>query len=466
MRPFYISIWGTFFLVALHSPPPLKAQPAGSQFGEIRVRVFRSVQDSLQFQQIEKQLDEELTHKPLRQKKLDSLMKLQTTIFTEGIVFKTIYHPSRNYILTDSLRPDTDLAAVRRICVYKKSELPAIVYQCKNLEALELVNTSIRKLPGLKGLTMLKSIYIYNNQIKRPMRLAGNSTVSTLTIHNQRPDGVPRSFRKFANLQTLDLAENGLTQFPNGARHNKKLTELSLQRNNITLKKRIKEHRYIERISLHNNAIEYVPASIGNCRNLKKLNFNSNRISEVHPDIAKLQKLQQLSFYRNSLQSVPDGVYKIRTLKEIDLFYNQIEDIDPQFANWQNITTLYLSHNKIVALPENIDTLRLLEGLHIWDNRLGKLPRSLGKITGLKYLRVNGNYLKEIPLSVLALTNLEEIDLSHNYLQQLPDEIFHFPRLKILAIVNNPWDDKTLESLPAKAAALKAKDVFVHLSDQ
>lgn len=442
-----------------------KIQAQGPQYGQIRIRVFRSAADSLQLLALQENIDAELRRKPLQQKKVDSLMTLQGKLYDEAIVFKTIYRPSRDFIVTDSLLHVTDFSGITKVCVYGKREIPEVLWKCTSLEALELVNTSINELPeALNRLPALKAINVYQNRSKKPLRLGHNNTVTLLTITNGGPAGLPRSYKKFKMLTRLNLEENGLTRFPNGARHNKKLTELSLQRNLLTLKDRIRKHRYLERLSLHENQIEHVPASIRNCPNLKKLNFNSNRITSVHAAIGSLKKLEQLSFYSNQLESVPKGVYNIRTLKEIDLFHNRIGQLDPAFSQWSSLVTLYLSHNNLVSLPENIDTLRHLEGLYAWDNRLGELPESLGNIN-LRYLRVNNNYLKTFPASLLRLTNLEELDISHNYLTEVSEAIFNYPRLKILAMVNNPWTEAMLKLLPAKAEALRAKEVYVHVEE-
>jgi Leucine-rich repeat (LRR) protein len=443
------------------------AQPSGPRYGQIRVPVFRSKDDSLRLLQVQEKIDEELGRKKIRQQKVDSLMLLQTTIYQEAITYKMIYRPGKDYVLSDSLSYFTDFTGVKKVCVYNKNQIPEILFACSNLEALELVNTSVAKLPkALNRLKKLKTVHIYRNHLKNPLRLFKNKTITSLTILNESPKGLPRSYKKLKGLTRLDLAENALTQFPNGARHNKKLKEFSLQRNLLTLTGKIKSHPHLEQLALHGNQIEVVPSSIRQFRNLKKLNLNLNKITHVQEGIAALYRLEQLSFYGNQLSAIPAGVYLLKGLKEIDLFHNQIEQLDPAFSLWQNLTTLYLSHNKLVSLPENIDTLSKLEGLYVWENRLGKLPESVGNLGNLKYLRANHNYLKEIPSSVLELRFLEEIDLSHNYIAELPEDIFNYPNLKIIALVNNPWNEKTRKFIPRKVEELRAKEVFVHVSDE
>lgn len=443
-----------------------EGQSKPPQYGQITVPVFRSKDDSLRLILVHHSIDEELLKHPPRQRKLDSLIDLERRIYNEAIVFKVIYKPSKNFILTDSLMSVRDFAEIKYVTVSGKSIIPDEVFKCINIEALELINTSIEELPKeLNTLPSLKTVNIYNNHSKKSLRLRKNEVINFMDIKTENPKTLPRSFKKIRGLTKLDLSENKLTRFPNGTRHNKKLKELSLQRNLLTLKSKIKKNPYLEQLALHNNKIEVVPATIRNLKNIKKLNFNSNQITYVHKNIGELKKLEQLSFYNNRLTGIPQGVYNLKSLKEIDLFHNEIEEIESGFCQWSNLVTLYLSHNKLVALPSNIDTLRMLEGLYLWDNRLGTLPASLGKINGLKYLRVNNNYLKDLPSSVFELTKLEELDISHNYITSVPETIFAYPKIKILAMVNNPWDEKTLQFLSKKADELKQRGAFVHLSD-
>ena len=155
----------------------------------------------------------------------------------------------------------------------------------------------------------------------------------------------------------------------------------------------------------------------------------------------------------------------MRDLGQIDVFYNEIEALDTEFVNWQKLHTLYLSYNKLTELPKNLDTLKNLTGLYVWENRLGYLPESLSKMTALLYLRVNRNYLKKFP-EMKNLRLLEEIDISHNYFETLPEDIYEFPNLKILAVVNNPWNDQTWKVLQEKTVELRKREVSVHLSEK
>ena len=403
-------------------------------------------------------------------KKLDSLFALYQKLYSEVIVgFMKIYSPSSDHISLDSLLRGKDLSAIKKVSIYNytSDDLPDVVLQCKNLESLELIKTRIRQLPdGLNELTKLSVIRIYNHRSKHPLKLKKNNYVTSLIIRGGNPKNLPRSYRSFSALKTLDLAGNFLTRFPQGARRNEDLRELSLQENRLTLRQRLKKHPYVETLALQHNRITRVPASIRAFISLRKLGFNYNQISSVHRDIRMLTKLENLSFYHNELPLIPSGVYEMEGLREIDLFYNKIETVENRLSQWKNLRMLYLSHNKILSLPEDIGNLPSLEGLYIWDNRITRLPEGLGNIKTLRFLWANNNNLLALPRSLFDLEKMEELDLSHNFLTEIPESVFDLRRLKILSLVDNPWNDSTMQFIPRRAEELRAKNVFVHIPDK
>ncbi|HEY0653040.1 MAG TPA: hypothetical protein VGD65_07925 [Chryseosolibacter sp.] len=443
------------------------AQPRMRMGGGRQIMRFKTKEDSLQLITVQQKIDELISKKKFSQKSLDSLMNLQRKLH-ENTHFVTIYEPRRDYVLSDSLEKIANLDEVFQVSVYKKDGIPPLVFKCRNLVSLEVVNSKLDELPvELHALTNLTTVYLFNNISTSRLKLNKNNSIKTLEIRTLDPAKLPKSYKNLQALEKLDLSENKISKFPNGARKNNKLVELNLQRNDITLSNKIRKHRTLERLALHGNQISYVPRSIKNLPAVKKLNFNINQINRVHKNIGRLKHVEQLSFYNNRLTEIPAGVYEIKSLLEIDLFHNSIEEIKPQFANWQQLTTLYLSHNKVTALPENIDTLKKLSGIYVWENRIGKLPASVGNMTQLKFLRINHNYLKEIPESFYRLPNIEEIDFSHNYITEVPEAIFNYPNLKIIAMFNNPWTKATWEMIRMKTEQLRKKeDVFVHISEE
>jgi Leucine-rich repeat (LRR) protein len=431
------------------------------------VPVYRTKEDSIKGVELSMKVKELMFSRDKKAgRSMDSVFKIQAEFLQKAVVrYRTIYFSSRDFVSLDSLKRLKDFSVITRVSIEGVEEIPELVWKCVNLSALEIVNSRMDKLPDLSALKQLKTVYLFNNVPNRRFTIESNDNITNLTIRGEYPDRLPRSYKMLPGLLKLDLEENQLTRFPNGARKNKKLIEMNVQRNLITLNGRIRRHPYLQQLGLQNNPIEIVPSAIARFTNLRKLNFNSNKISKVHESIQALQKLEFISFYKNNLTEIPAGVYKLSSLKEIDLFHNQIEKLEPEKSNWQNLTTLYLSHNKILELPESIGRLASLEGLYVWDNRIGSLPESIGSLKKLKFVRVNNNYLKVIPTSLLSLVDLEELDFSRNFISHLPPGIFDFKNLKIIAFNNNPWDEESKKEIALRIEELRARDVYVHADE-
>ncbi|RAW01425.1 hypothetical protein [Pseudochryseolinea flava] len=72
--------------------------------------------------------------------------------------------------------------------------------------------------------------------------------------------------------------------------------------------------------------------------------------------------------------------------------------------------------------------------------------------------------LRELPPNISRLTKLEEIDLSDNYFNSIPNYILEFPNLKIITLVNNPFDETTLNLLHHKFEDFKSKEIYLQYS--
>lgn len=436
--------------------------------GHQRVPVFESAADSVEYAQLNLMLRQDLRQRfgKKANKAYDSIFSRMEKMNSRIKSYRTIYYPQRDYTIINENTDPALLPELQKVSLYRASEIPDVLWSCRKVYDLELVDCNIRKLPKqLSSLPNLNTIRVFHYRGKKRMKFSKNPVLTKVVIQGTNAKLMPSTLKKLRNLKTLDLSENDLTSFPNLGSKNRKLIELSLQRNKLTLEGRISPHPTLQQLALHENLVSHVPASIARFPSLKKLNFNRNQVTSVDDGLAKLSKLEQLSFYNNQLEAIPPSVYQLTGLQDLDLFHNRIETIDSAFTNWRNLRSLYISHNKLVYLPNNLDTLKNLEGLYAWDNRIGELPECIGKMTSLKYLRVNKNYIKRLPDNFTRLRQLEEIDLARNYLTDFPIEVFSWNDLKILSLSVNPWSKENLDELEKKVLEARARDVFVHFGD-
>jgi Leucine-rich repeat (LRR) protein len=443
-------------------------QPGITRKRRLEVPVYKSTQDSIRFASISALADKLGNDEAVDLKVLDSVRNLRDALHDQVILrYRILYESSEDFTPFDSLQLIRDLRKVKRVSIVNRqlNVLPSILLRCDSLQSIELVNCSLRKIQKqINELPRLTSITILNNKYKRPLRLSKNDRITSLTIHGDRARSLPRSYYKLKALETLDLSSNALVKFPNGAARNKKLKELSLQHNELTLRDRLKRHPNLEKLALQNNRIERVPVQITRFPNLTRLSLNHNRITDVAPEISNLKKLRHLSFYNNRLISVPTGVYELRSLQVIDLYFNQIEAIDDRISNWDSLQILFISHNKLFKLPEKLTSLHLLEELYAYDNRLTSIADDVNRLSKLRIIYLQNNCLLRVPGTLLQLDSLEEVDLSENYMTDLPMAIFNYPRLRFISLMNNPWREDVRLFIDKKSKELEPLDITVRVS--
>lgn len=434
-----------------------------SIFAQNQVPVFATREDSAAYEDINRRFADAMKN-PRYTYRIDSLSKAFARIRERAIGYRTVYRPSSGFTRYDQ-RP-ADLKTISRLTLvdYRGKNLPDSIYLMTNLTDLELVNTRIKKLPaGLRELASLKRIYILNNRPKGRLRLARNRKIETLVIHDDEVDRRPGSYRRLPALQMLDLSRCNLTRFPD-IRGNKQLRRLILNDNRLSLTDLRGELPLLEELVLTSNAIQQIPANIGNLTGLKKLNLNSNTIEKIAPQIGKLQKLEQLSLYKNNLTSLPPELFALKNLKVIDLYYNQLDQLDPAVINWVNLEILYAANNRLFSLPDNLGRLPQLRELYVHHNRISTLPEALGHLDSLRVLRVNNNLLLELPASLYGLKAIENLDIASNQIQTIHEALFSFPHLRILSLKNNPLDEPSRASVIQWARkALEQRNVVVHL---
>jgi leucine-rich repeat protein SHOC2 len=352
---------------------------------------------------------------------------------THAFFYRTVYHRSREFTAYSMLPGVVDKDSVTQISIEGKKRLPDSLYLYKNLAELELINCRISRLPKeLLNRPSLTKLIINNNFPRRRLKLPKSPTVTTLIIRGDEKGKLPRSYRRFSNLEVLQLPRNNLKKFPNLAGCDKLVT-----------------------LDLNFNSIKVVPGSVGKLRALKSLVVNNNKVGKIKPGIEKLHLLEDLSFYKNNLRGIPPMLYTMTSLRMVDLYGNHIPYLSPKVANWKKLEIFYIANNDLRELPEEIGELKNLRELYIHHNMLSKIPASIGNLTSLHVLRMNNNLMNEWPSGVTNLKDLTNLDCSYNELKVLPIKDLDFRNLKILVIENNPWDMSVKKQLSAWTNSLR-----------
>ena len=156
---------------------------------------------------------------------------------------------------------------------------------------------------------------------------------------------------------------------------------------------------------LFNNLNGMLPSSLGNLKNLKKLELSFNPVSGAIPsELGNLSKLEVLAINGTAVSgNIPESLGRLSNLKQLHLSSNQLSG----------------------TVPESLGELRKIEIFNVFDNDLyGTLPQGLASCPNLTELMVaENNFTNPDDFSVILLSNSgAKIDLLNNSPQLEPTQ--------------------------------------------
>ncbi|KAG4980270.1 hypothetical protein JHK85_034228 [Glycine max] len=166
-----------------------------------------------------------------------------------------------------------------------------------------------------------------------------------------------------------------------------------------------------------------IPASLGDCRSLKRVRLKSNNLSG----------------------SVPDGVWGLPHLNLLELSENSLSGkISKAISGAYNLSNLLLSNNMFSgSIPEEIGMLdNLVEFAASNNNLSGRIPESVMKLSQLVNVDLSYNQLSgELNLGGIGeLSKVTDLNLSHNRFDgSVPSELGKFPVLNNLDLSWNKF---------------------------
>nr|XP_034908309.1 disease resistance-like protein DSC1 [Populus alba] len=198
---------------------------------------------------------------------------------------------------------------------------------------------------------------------------------------------------------------------------------------------------------------------------IKELYLNGTAIREIPSSIECLSDLAELHL-RNCKQFeiLPSNIYKLRKLERLNLsgcvqFHNYPEVLEPMVC----LRYLYLEQTSITELPSPIGNLRGLACLEVGNCKYLKdiecfvdlqLPERCVDLDCLRKLNLDGCNLSEVSDSLGRFSLLEVLDLSGNDFRRIPISINKLLELQYLGLRNC----KRLESLPELPPRLSKLD--------
>jgi hypothetical protein len=174
--------------------------------------------------------------------------------------------------------------------------------------------------------------------------------------------------------------------------------------------------------SMDGGKVIEVPNSISDLMELRFLILCGDYSSSSDPDwcivfdglpntIGNLKELRKIDFTGNFSNTLPDSLVDLKKLEILDLSSNAYTVIPPVVLQLLELKTLSFNGCKLSSIPSTIDALENLKALALSYNQITNLPSTIGNLSNLEWLAISNNKIESLPLSLLELKNLKEIIL-------------------------------------------------------
>ena len=123
---------------------------------------------------------------------------------------------------------------------------------------------------------------------------------------------------------------------------------------------------------------------------IKNLSFDRNDDVGSLEGIQYLHNLESLNcFGQNNLLEIPDTIGNLKNLKRIDIYESPITMLPDSICNLLNLTHISIERTNVISLPDDIGNLTSLEYLNISYTKITELPDSIYTLE-LKWFYRNG----------------------------------------------------------------------------
>lgn len=241
-----------------------------------------------------------------------------------------------------------------------------------------------------------------------------NRRVYRLTLPEISGAILPKSLRKLDALETLNL-EKWTRNLPGwiGTLKSLKMLRISVQ-DQHSLPEEIGDLSNLEQLQVIGQTRASFPRSMSKLQNLKTMRISLEHLPE---DIERLKSLQVLHVSPN-IRSLPASIGNLKNLKKIDLYAARLRFLPDEIGDLTNLEILNLEYSFLRSLPRSIGNLKLLKHLNLsrMHARIA-LPEEIGNLTSLEDLDLSETITQAsmIPLTITNLKNLRALHFAKDF---------------------------------------------------
>ena len=291
----------------------------------------------------------------------------------------------------------------------------------------------ILKLETIIGneITQVDADKIWDNGFAPSFCLDANEAVVGLNLYQCNLSDLS-SLSSLTRLTDLNLERNQITDL-SAFKGMRGLSYLDLNTNNIEDISPLKKLTNMIYLNLSENRIRFIE-SLVDMKYLDHLVLSFNPIADIKP-LSALIQLTKLSLNNNQIKDLTPLVELIN-LKELFLFDNQITDMIP-LMRLVNLEKLFFDNNSTSDLTPLVHLVNLKE-LYFRNNQVTNIT-PLKNLINLERLVLGNNKITDLtPLAYL--NSLRELYLKNNQISDLTP-LFTLINLRALDLSNNPISD-------------------------
>ncbi|CAH6787607.1 Erbin [Phodopus roborovskii] len=282
-------------------------------------------------------------------------------------------------------------------------------------------------------------------------------TLEELYLDANQIEELPKQLFNCQCLHKLSLPDNDLTTLPASIANLINLRELDVSKNG-KLPDGFSQLLNLTQLYLNDAFLEFLPANFGRLTKLQILELRENQLKMLPKTMNRLIQLERLDLGSNEFTEVPEVLEQLSGLKEFWMDGNRLTFIPGFIGSLRQLTYLDVSKNNIEMVEEGISACENLQDFLLSSNSLQQLPETIGSLKNVTTLKIDENQLMYLPDSIGGLRSIEELDCSFNEIEALPSSIGQLTNIRTFAA-----DHNYLQQLPPEIGNWKNITVlFLH----
>ncbi|KAF3026438.1 hypothetical protein E8E14_011884 [Neopestalotiopsis sp. 37M] len=217
-----------------------------------------------------------------------------------------------------------------------------------NLAQNKLVNDSFDIISQIGSLRDLK---LGGNLLKGKMDSCFASLVNleALDLKGNEISALPDGFERLTRLRVLNLSNNSFESLPFDALAQLPLTELAVHKNKLKgtlVDVEVEALPHLQTLDVSNNQLSLIALGPISMPSLLQLTVSMNRLNSL-PDLSSWKSLLTINAAENSISLFPDGFLSSESIRSVDFTSNDIRVIPPEIARMDSLGLLRMAGNPL-----------------------------------------------------------------------------------------------------------------------